>query len=141
MKKEKKNKMAFKKNFVRKLWWDGRIGHSTYLMFFLAFLNFILITFTFLIEGNKIFEKFISELWVFGIIFLVFYFPISILIGRWHTQTQISVEMTMKMYEDPIMAQMIRTLLDVQTGKATEKDIKEFRDLVEDIEKRDINEF
>jgi uncharacterized protein YneF (UPF0154 family) len=133
--------MIIKKNFFRKLWWDGRMGHATYLMFFLAFLNFILITYSFLIEGNKIFEKFISDLWLFTIIFLVFYFPISILIGRWHTKTQISVEMTMKMEEDPITARMIRTLLDVQTGKATDEEIEEFREFVDKIEKQNIDEF
>ena len=133
--------MIIKKNFFRKLWWDGRMGHATYLMFFLAFLNFILITYSFLIEGNKIFEKFISDLWLFTIIFLVFYIPISILIGRWHTKTQISVEMTMKMEEDPITARMIRTLLDVQTGKATDEEIEEFREFVDKIEKQNIDEF
>jgi uncharacterized protein YneF (UPF0154 family) len=134
-------KMKLKKNFLRKLWWDGRTGHSTYLMFFLTFVHFILITYTFLIEGNPIFEKLFSNLWLFGIIFVIFYFPISILIGRWHTNTQISVEMTMKMLEDPISSRMIRTLLDVQTGKASKEEIEEFRKFVSEIEKRDIKEF
>ncbi|BDQ31827.1 hypothetical protein NZNM25_19680 [Nitrosopumilus zosterae] len=133
--------MNLKKNFLRKLWWDGRMGHSNYLMFFLAFVNFILITYSFLIEGNEIFEQYISDLGLFTVIFLIFYFPVSILIGRWHTKTQISVEMTMKMNEDPIMAKMIRTLLDVQTGKASEEEIAEFRKIVAEIEKQDINEF
>ena len=117
------------------------MGHATYLMFFLAFFNFILITYSFLIEGNETLEQFVSDLWLFAIIFLICYFPISILIGRWHTKTQISVEMTMKMYEDPITAKMIRILLDVQTGKATEEEIREFRKFIGKIEKQDINEF
>ena len=133
--------MFFRKNFFRKLWWDGRMGHATYLMFFLAFFNFILITYSFLIEGNETLEQFVSDLWLFAIIFLICYFPISMLIGRWHTKTQISVEMTMKMYEDPITAKMIRILLDVQTGKATEEEIREFRKFIGKIEKQDINEF
>ena len=112
------------KNFLRKLWWDGRMGHSTYLMFFLAFLNFILITYNYLIEGSEIFKIFVSNLWVFGTIFLIFYFPISILIGRWHTNTQISVEMTMKVLEDPINATMFRGLLDAKTGKSKKKRLK-----------------
>ncbi len=129
------------KNFLRKLWWDGRMGHATYLMFFLAFLNFILITYNYLIEGSEILKIFVSDLWIFGIIFLIFYFPISILIGRWHTNTQISVESTMKMLQDPIMAKMIRILLDVQTGKATKEEIDEFRKSMVKIEKNDISEF
>ena len=133
--------MIIQKNLIRKLWWDGRTGHSTYLMFLLAFVNFILITYSYLIEGNTIFQKFISDLWLFGVVFIVLYFPISILIGRWHTKTQISVEMTMKMLEDPITAKMIRTLLDVQTGRATKEEIEEFRRFSSEIEKRGINEF
>jgi len=133
--------MILKKNSLRKMWWDGRMGHSTYLMFFLAFTNFILITFNYLIEGNTNFEGIISDLWIFSIIFIIFYIPISIIIGRWHTKTQIHVEMTMKMFEDPIMAKMVRTILDVQTGKVTEKEIEEFRKVVNEIEKKDIDEF
>ena len=49
--------------------------------------------------------------------------------------------MTMKMEEDPITARMIRTLLDVQTGKATDEEIEEFREFVDKIEKQNIDEF
>ena len=39
------------------------------------------------------------------------------------------------------MARMIRTLLDVKTGKATNEEIEEFRKFVKEIESRDIKEF
>jgi len=129
------------KNFLRKLWWDGRMGHTTYLMFFLAFLNFILITYNYLIQGNEILKTFVSDLWVFGTIFLILYFPISIIIGRWHTNTQIHVEQDILRLEDPIFARMVRTLLDVKTGKATKEEIEEFRKFLNEIEKNDIKEF
>jgi uncharacterized protein YneF (UPF0154 family) len=132
--------MVFQKKILREFWWAGRMGHSIYLTIFLGFVNFILIAFNFLIEGNEIFEKFISEIWVFSIIFLALYIPVSILIGRWHSNTQIHVDMELKMFEDPILARMIRTLLDVQTGKASEEEIKEFRDTVLKIEKQESNE-
>jgi len=119
---------------------DGRSGHSQYFMFLLALVNFVLITYNYLIEGNEIFNEVVSNLSVFFIVFVIFYFPVSILIGRWHTNTQLSVDMTMKMYEDPIMAKMIRTLLDVQTGKASEEEIKEFRKFTLEIEKQNIGE-
>ena len=128
--------MVFEKKILREFWWAGRIGHSIYLTIFVGFVNFILITFNFLIEGNEMFEKFISEIWVFSIIFLILYIPVSTLIGRWHSNTQIHVDMELKMFEDPIMAKMIRTLLDVQTGKASEEEIKEFRDMVLKIEEQ-----
>ena len=129
--------MVFQKKILREFWWAGRMGHSIYLTIFLGFVNFILIAFNFLIEGNEIFEKFISEIWVFSIIFLALYIPVSILIGRWHSNTQIHVDMELKMFEDPILARMIRTLLDVQTGKASEEEIKDFRDTILKIEKQE----
>ena len=129
--------MVFQKKILREFWWAGRMGHSIYLTIFLGFINFILIAFNFLIDGNEIFEKFISEIWVFSIIFLTLYIPVSILIGRWHSNTQIHVDMELKIFEDPILARMIRTLLDVQTGVASKEEIKEFRNAVLKIEKQE----
>jgi len=120
---------------IKKLWFDGRNGTSNYFLLFLAMTNFILITYNFLIEDSTIFNNLLSNMWVYAIIFAILYFPISILIGRWHTNTQLSVDVTMKMNRDPIYAKMIRTLLDVQTGKASEEEIKEFRKEMEEIEK------
>ena len=130
-----------KKNILRKMWWDARFGHLNYLMFFLVFLNFILISFNFLIEDNSNFNGIIDNLWVFGIIFVILYVPVSTIIGRWHTKTQISEEMKMKVFQDPILAKMIRTLLDVQTGKATKDEVEEFRKMIKEIETKDIDEF
>ena len=127
--------MFKRKNFVRKLLMDGRIGHSTYLMFFLVFLNFILISYNYLIEGNSILEQFFTDLWLFTVIFLIFYFPVSVIIGRWHTNTQISTEQVIRNLEDPILAKMFRILLDVQTERSSEEEIKEFKDWVSNIEK------
>jgi len=123
------------------MWWDARFGHLNYLMFFLVFLNFILISFNFLIEDNSNFNGIIDNLWVFGIIFVILYVPVSTIIGRWHTKTQISEEMKMKVFQDPILAKMIRTLLDVQTGKATKDEVEEFRKMIKEIETKDIDEF
>lgn len=63
------------------------------------------------------------------------------MIGRWHVTTQISVEQDILRSEDPIFAKMVRALLDVQTGKATEEEIKEFRSMMHEIEKKGIKEF
>ena len=128
--------MIFQKKQLREFWWAVRMGHVNYLTIFLGFVNFILITYNFLIDGNEILESMVSEIWIFSIIFLILYIPISILIGRWHSNTQIHVDNELKMFENPIMARMIRTLLDVQTGKASEKEIEDFRNAVLKIEKQ-----
>ena len=120
------------------MWWDGRMGHSSYLMFALQLSNFLLIAYNFLLEGNKIFETYVTNLWVFVTITMILYIPISILIGKWHTDTQIRVEMTMKMFEDPITAKMIKGLLNVKEGKINEEEINEFRKFLIEIEKTSI---
>ena len=116
-------------------WLDGRIGHTTYLMFFLTFVNFIIITFNFLIEGNPIFDEILSHMWEFSLIFVILYIPISILIGRWHRKTQLSTEMDILVESNSILSTMIRTLLDVKTGRASKEEIEEFRKIMLDIEK------
>ena len=132
-------KMIHQKNLMRKLWFDGRNGTTNYFLLFLAMTNFILITYNFLIEDTTIFNNLLSNMWIYAIIFATLYFPISILIGRWHTNTQLHVDLTVKMNRDPIYAKMIRTLLDVQTGKASQEEIKEFRKEMEEIEKINID--
>ena len=127
--------MFHQKNLIRKFWLDGRTGTSNYFILLLAIVNFILITYNFLIEDITIFNNLLSNMWIYAIIFLTLYFPISILIGRWHTNTQLHVDVSMKMNRDPIYAKMIRTLLDVQTGKASQEEIKEFRNMLTKIEK------
>ena len=131
--------MIHQKNLIRKFWFDGRNGTTNYFLLFLAMTNFILITYNFLIEDITIFNNLLSNMWIYAIIFATLYFPISILIGRWHTNTQLHVDISMKMNRDPIYAKMIRTLLDVQTGKASQEEIKEFRKEMEEIEKINID--
>jgi len=133
--------MPIQKNFIRKLWLDTRAGTALYLMLALQFLNFILIAYNYLIEGNTIFGNVFFNLWFFAIIFLISYIPVSILIGRWHRQNQIRVDATIRLSQNPVMARMFRTLLDTQTGKATKEEIEEFRKMLTKIEKKDIKEF
>jgi uncharacterized protein YneF (UPF0154 family) len=124
---------------IRKFWFDGRNGTTNYFLLFLAMTNFILITYNFLIEDNIIFNNLLSNMWIYAIIFVILYFPISILIGKWHTNTQLNVDITTKMNRDPIHAKMIRTLLDVQTGKASQEEIQEFRTEMKKIENGNID--
>ena len=118
-------------------WLDGRIGHTTYLMFFLTFVNFIIISFNFLIEGNSFFNQIITHVLIFSIVFIILYVPVSILIGRWHRKTQLSTEMNILIESNSTLATMIKTLLDVYTGKASKEEIQEVRRMMLEIEKID----
>jgi hypothetical protein len=68
--------------------------------------------------------------------FILIYVPAAILIGYWHRRTQLRVETTIINQQNPVLAKMVRTLLDVQTGVASEKEIIEFRDMLKKIEKK-----
>jgi hypothetical protein len=124
-----------KEGWIRRRWWEFRQGHSIYLIFILTFVNFILISYRLLIEKITIFKELIPELWIFAVMFIAFYLPAAVLIGYWHRRTQLRVETTLVQQQNPVMAKMFRTLLDVQTGVASKEEIKEFRKMLETIEK------
>lgn len=121
---------------MRSRWWEFRIGHSTYLIFILTFVNFVLISYRLLIERVPFLQEIVPELWIFMILFLVFYIPTSIIIGFWHRKTQLKVETTLSMQQNPFVAKMFRTMLDVQTGKASKEEIEKFREFLLKIEKK-----
>ena len=125
-----------KDGWGRRRWWEFRQGHSIYLVFALTFINFILISYRLLIEKITIFKELMPDLWMFALIFLIVYVPAAILIGFWHRRTQLRVETTMIQQQNPVLATMIRTLLDVQTGKATKDEIDEFRKMLTKIERK-----
>ena len=122
--------------WFRSRWWEFRIGHSTYLIFLLTFTNFVLISYRLLIERIPFLQDIVPELWIFAILFLLLYIPTSIIIGFWHRKTQLKVDTTLGMYQNPFVAKMFRTILDVQTGKASTEEIEEFRKLLLQIEKK-----
>ena len=122
--------------WVRRRWWEFRAGHSVYLIFVLTFINFILIAYRLLIEKIPMFQDLIPNLSIFVLLFLGFYIPTAIIIGFWHRKTQLKVETTLTMQQNPVFAKMIRSILDVQTGKASDEEIKEFREFLIKIEKK-----
>jgi len=125
-----------KEGWIRRRWWEFRQGHSIYLIFVLTFMNFILIAYRLLIERVTVFKELVPDLWMFAILFILVYLPAAVLIGFWHRRTQLRVETTLIHQQNPVLARMIRTLLDVQTGKATNEEIEEFRKMLLKIEKK-----
>ena len=123
-------------SWTRRRWWEFRQGHSVYLIFVLTFINFILIAYRLLIERVSVFKEIVPELWIFAILFISIYIPAATIIGYWHRKTQLRIETTLIQQQSPVLALMFRTLLDVQTGKASEKEIEEFREMLTNIEKK-----
>ena len=125
-----------KQGWIRRRWWEFRQGHSTYLIFLLTFMNFVLIAYRLLIERIPFFQELFPQLWIFVLIFVLVYIPLSIIIGNWHRRTQLRVESTINILENPLWAKMFRTMLDIQTGRASKEEIEKVRELLLSIEKK-----
>lgn len=121
---------------MKRRWFDFRMGHSTYLIFALSFANFILIFHRLLIERLTFLEdSILQQLWFFVIIFIVAYIPISLLIGSWHRKTQFKVESEVLLRQNPFLVGILRTIIDIQIGKAKQEEIDAMRKLLKSIEK------
>ena len=121
--------------WVRRRWFDFRQGHGVYLIFAMAFANFVLIFYRLLIERVEVLNEIFSELWIFILAFLIFYIPAAILIGYWHRTTQIKVEQEQTLRQNPVMARNFRMLVDIIEKKASKEEIEEFRDFLLSIER------
>ena len=128
-------------SWLRRRWFDFRLGHSVYLIFILSFSNFILIFHRLLIERVDFLDGFFSELWIFVLIFVVIYFPISIAVGAWHRKTQIKVENEQALLNNPFMARNFRMMIDIIEGKASKEEIEQFREFLTKIEKKSDSNF
>lgn len=123
-----------KSNWIRRRWTEERFGTSNYFMYALTISNFILIIYRFLFEEEQILSGIISELWVFSLVLIIGYIPISILIGYWHRRTQLSTENLIKRLEDPLLAHVFRIILDTRLGKKDGKEIEKLKGLFDEIE-------
>jgi hypothetical protein len=126
--------------WFRRRWFDFRLGHSVYLIFLLSFSNFILIFHRLLIERVEFLNDIFSELWMFIILFVGIYFPVSIVVGAWHRKTQIKIENEQSLLNNPFMARNFRMMIDIIEGKASKDEVQKFRKFLSDIEKKsDLN--
>ena len=122
--------------WFRKRWFDFRLGHSVYLIFLLSFSNFILIFHRLLIERVEFLNDIFSELWMFIVLFVGIYIPVSIVVGAWHRKTQIKVENEQALLNNPFMARNFRMMIDIIEGKASKDEVQKFREFLSKIEKK-----
>ena len=122
-------------DWIRRRWFDFRMGHGTYLIFALSFANFILIFYRLLIERVEFLAEIFSSLWTFILVFGLMYIPLSILIGSWHKKNQIKVDSEQVFRRNPYMAEAFRFIIDILDGKATKEEIEKYRKFLNSIEK------
>ena len=123
-----------RQSWIRRRWYDFRNGHSFYLIFLLSFSNFILISHRLLIERVTFLDQVFANLWFFVIAFISIYVPVAILIGHWHKKTQLRVEQEMAFRENILAAQSLRLILELLTGKASEEEVENLRNLLKRVE-------
>ncbi len=121
---------------MRRRWFDFRQGHGVYLIFLLSFSNFVLIFHRMLIERITALDEIFKELWLFVVIFILIYIPTAVLIGYWHNRTQMRVEITRMVRENPMIARMWRVLFEIQMGKFSQDEVKELLEILKSIEKK-----
>ncbi len=119
---------------MRRRWFDFRTGHSMYLIFLLAFGNFVLIFYRLLVEQVSWIEAIFPSLWIFILVFVIAYIPLSIVIGVWHRKTQLRVESDLAFEQFPFLARSFGMLMDIAEGKATKEQITNFRNFLKGIE-------
>ena len=127
--------------WFRRRWFDFRLGHSVYLIFLLSFSNFILIFHRLLIERVEFLNDIFSELWMFIVLFVGIYIPVSIVVGAWHRKTQIKVENEQALLNNPFMARNFRMMIDIIEGKASKDEVEKFREFLTKIEKKSDSDF
>ncbi len=106
-----------------------------YLIFLLAFGNFVLIFYRLLVEQVSWIEAIFPSLWIFVLVFVIAYIPLSIVIGAWHRKTQLRVESDLSFEQFPFLARSFGMLMDIVEGKASKDDIQTFRNFLSSIEK------
>jgi hypothetical protein len=112
----------FTQSYIRRRWLDFRNGHSIYLAFLLALVNFLLIVYNFAIKqlpygiGNHL------NLPIFVLIFSAIYIPTAIMIGYWHRKHQYSVENETLIKENWVWAWISQYQIRLIKGKTTAKE-------------------
>ena len=126
---------SFTSDWVRRRWLDFRNGHSIYLVFAMTFANFITIQYQLLIDRLPYWAGIFNSIWIFAILFILAYVPVSIVLGYWHRKSQWKVEQDALFRENKVGAIMWMYVIDLIEGKVAEEDRKLMREALLSITK------
>ncbi|MDH5658205.1 MAG: hypothetical protein OEY17_02525 [Nitrosopumilus sp.] len=82
-----------------------------------------------------------TDLWMFIVLFVAIYVPISIIVGAWHRKTQIKIENEQSLLNNPFMARNFRMMIDIIEEKASKEEIQKYREFLNEIEKKSNSNF
>ena len=90
----------------------------------MTFANFITIQYQLLIDKLPLSAGIFSSIWIFAITFILFYVPLSIVLGYWHRKSQWKVEQDALFRENKVGAIMWMYVIDLIEGNVSEEDKK-----------------
>jgi len=127
-----------KRNYwIRRRWLDFRQGHTIYLVFAMTFLNFITIQYALLIDKVPVLKSTVfGSQWLFAIIFIAVYIPLSIVIGYWHRKTQWKVEQEALFKQNVVQARLWLFMIRLVQGRTSETEQAEMQKMLEKIIKQ-----
>jgi hypothetical protein len=94
----------------------------------MTFANFITIQYALLIDRLPYWAGIFNSIWIFAIMFILFYVPLSIVLGYWHRKSQWRVEQDALFRENKVGAIMWMYVIDLIEGKVSEEDKKLMRE-------------
>ena len=87
--------------WIKRRWLDFRNGHSLYLIFAMAFIQFVVVTYTLALKNIQLLNIIFPSMWIWGVTFVAVYFPLAVVIGHFHRKLQIPTEQKLLMYANP----------------------------------------
>jgi len=113
--------MKLDRNRILRWWTYFRRGHSTYLVFFLSFANFIVIQYRLLVEHIPALKLFFTSLTAFAITFFLVYVPLAIIIG-WldYKKFAVPVDTALVAKASPWNRDLARALILIAEGRNKE---------------------
>lgn len=94
----------------------------------MTFANFITIQYQLLIDRLPYWAGIFNSIWIFAILFILAYVPVSIVLGYWHRKSQWKVEQDALFRENKVGAIMWMYVIDLIEGKVNEEDRKLMRE-------------
>ncbi|AIC15091.1 hypothetical protein [Nitrososphaera viennensis] len=122
--------------FFQRRWLDFRNGHSTYLIFAMAFFQFVVITYTLAIERFDVLKTVFPSMGTWAVVFVIVYIPTAVAIGYWHRKKQYAVENEALLKENWVWAWISMYQIRLIEGKATPEETRQVKEFLEAILKR-----
>lgn len=86
------DKKSTRSKWIRRRWFDFRQGHSTYLIFAMSFIQFVIISYTLAVERFSILEQIFPAMWMWATFFILAYVPAAVFVGYAHRKFQMPTE-------------------------------------------------